>query len=244
MPTVKGIVRAALSIVASLGLVGLLTTEGTPAASATIPSWKTTASYSPLPNVRAVSCAAGTTTCVAVGDDGGHYASILVSNNGGSTWSAGTVPAGVTDLATVSCPSATICYAGGGSGILKSTNGGSVWTLVDASFPTQSISCFTTDQCTAVGGNQIVETTNGSTWTTQTAPAGTDSLSRGLLHKSDHMRRSRNRRRFIPSIIGTENRQPWTILSTPSVNALTSLSCSTGTTCVAVGIKSVEMPRH
>ncbi len=125
MPTVKGIVVTALSTVTTLGLVSLLAAVGTPEAFATTPSWKTTASYAPLPNVRAVSCAAGTATCVAVGDDGGNYASILVSNNGGSTWSAGTVPNGVTALSTVSCPSPTICYAGGGTGILKSTDGGS-----------------------------------------------------------------------------------------------------------------------
>jgi photosystem II stability/assembly factor-like uncharacterized protein len=176
VPTVKSFVGAALSTVTTLGIVGLLTTGGTPAASATTPSWKTTASYSPLPNVRAVSCAAGATTCVAVGDDGGNYASILVSNNGGSTWSLGTVPSGVTALATVSCPSATICYAGGGSGILKSSNGGASWMVQDSAFSPQSISCFTADQCSAVGGLQIVATTDGSTWTFQTAPTQTNSL--------------------------------------------------------------------
>ena len=119
MPTVKGVVFASLSTVATLGLIGLLAIEGSPDASATTPSWKTTASYTPLPNVRAVSCASGSSTCVAVGDDGGNYASILVSNNGGSTWSAGTVPSGVSSLSTVSCPSAAICYAGGGTGILE-----------------------------------------------------------------------------------------------------------------------------
>src|SRR3974390_1157082 len=150
LPTVKGIVIATLTtMTATLGVVGVLAAKTTPDASASTPSWTTTASYRPLPNVRAVSCATGTSSCVAVGDDGGDYASILVSNNGGSSWSAGTVPAGVTTLSTVSCPSATVCYAGGGSGILKSTNGGSTWVVQDSS-PAQSISCFTVDQCSAV----------------------------------------------------------------------------------------------
>ena len=57
VPTVKGIVVAALSTVATLGSVRASAPWAMPAASATTPSWKTTASYSPLPNVRAVSCA-------------------------------------------------------------------------------------------------------------------------------------------------------------------------------------------
>ena len=105
------------------------------------------------------------TSCVAVGDDGGHVASIIVTNNNGSTWSDASSPAGVTSLSTVSCPSALVCYAGGGSGILKSSDGGSSWTVQDSTFPAQSISCFTIDECTAVGGFSILKTTNGATWT-------------------------------------------------------------------------------
>ena len=68
---------------------------------------------------------------------------------------------GVTALSTVSCPSASVCYAGGGSGIMKSSDGGATWTVQDSTFPAQSISCFTIDECTAVGGLEIVKTTNG-----------------------------------------------------------------------------------
>ena len=129
-------------------------------ATAATPNWQTTASFNPLANVNAVSCApnttASSTTCVAVGDDGGHVASVIVTQNDGATWSAATPPSGVTTLSTVSCPSAAVCYAGGGSGIMKSSNGGETWTVQDPSFPAQSISCFTIDECTAVGGIGIV----------------------------------------------------------------------------------------
>ena len=101
---------------------------------------------------------------MAVGDDGGNVASIIVTQNGGATWSDSTPPSGVTTLSTVSCPSAAVCYAGGGSGIMKSSDGGASWTIQDSSFPAQSISCFTIDECTAVGGIGIVGTTDGSTW--------------------------------------------------------------------------------
>ena len=128
----RGIVVTVLSTVMAVAFIGLLGTQlsALPAA-AVSPSWHTTASYTPVPNVSAVSCAPSTSassaTCVAVGNDGGHVASIIVTQNGGSTWSDSTPPSGVTTLSTVSCPSASVCYAGGGSGIMKSTNGGASW---------------------------------------------------------------------------------------------------------------------
>ncbi len=157
MRTVRGLTVAVLSTVVSLPLFIVLSTELSPTpAAATTPQWETAASYAPLANVRAVSCApsssASSATCVAVGDDGGSVASIIVTNNGGSSWIDAAPPSGVTTLTTVSCPSASVCYAGGGSGIMKSSNGGSTWTVQDSTFPAQSISCFTIDECTAVGG--------------------------------------------------------------------------------------------
>ena len=141
MRTIRGFTVVALSTV--LALTGILGIQAlTLPAAATTPHWQTTASYPPLANVRAVSCAPSispsSATCVAVGDDGGNVASVLVTNNGGTTWTDSTPPTGVTTLSTVSCPSATVCYAGGGSGIMKSTNGGSTWTLQDAAFPADS----------------------------------------------------------------------------------------------------------
>ncbi len=134
---VRGIIVTALSTVMAVAFIGLLGTQlsALPAA-AVSPSWHTTASYTPMPNVSSVSCAPSTSassaTCVAVGNDGGHVASIIVTQNGGSTWSDSTPPSGVTTLSTVSCPSTAVCYAGGGSGIMKSTNGGAGWVIQDA----------------------------------------------------------------------------------------------------------------
>ena len=162
--TIRYISVLTLSTVMALSIISVLDSQilPLPAAAATA-QWNTTAAYAPLANVRAVSCAPSTSptsaTCVAVGDDGGNVATVIVTNNGGSTWSRSTAPAGVTTLSTVSCPSASVCYAGGDSGIMKSSDGGSIWTIQDSTFPAQSISCFTIDECTAVEGIRIVETT-------------------------------------------------------------------------------------
>ena len=143
MRTIRLLVASTLSTsLLALGAIAVGQVAPLPA-SATTPQWQMTASFAPLANVRAVSCAPSaslsTATCVAVGDDGaGHYASIIVTDNGGSTWTDGTAPAGVTALSTVSCPSALVCYAGGGSGIIKSSDGGSSWTVQDAAFPAHS----------------------------------------------------------------------------------------------------------
>ncbi len=239
MRTNRGLTVALSTVLALIGILGIQAL--TLPAAATTPHWQTTASYPPLANVRAVSCAPSispsSATCVAVGDDGGNVASVLVTNNGGTTWTDTAPAPGVTTLSTVSCPSASVCYAGGGSGIMKSTDGGSMWTLQDGTFPAESISCFTIDECTAVQGIDIVKTNNGANWNSQISPSGTDSLSDvscsnaitcaavGVVNGS-------------PAIIGTQDGGTWTTLDQPSVNLLSSLSCSTSTTCVAVGVAS------
>ena len=162
MRTVRGFTVAALSTTMTVALVGILGSQlAASPTTPTSPAWHTTASYTPMANLSAVSCAPNSATCVAVGDDGGNVASIVITQNGGSTWSDVAPPAGVTTLATVSCPSTAVCYAGGGSGIMKSSDGGTSWTIQDSSFPAESISCFTIDECTAVGGAGIVQTTDG-----------------------------------------------------------------------------------
>src|ERR1700728_3039597 len=139
---IRGVTVTALSALVTVALVGLLGTQvpTLPAAAAVTPTWQTTAGYTPLANVSAVSCApnatASTTTCVAVGDNGGNVASIIVTQNGGTTWSDSTPPSSVTSLSTVSCPSSAVCYAGGDAGIMKSSDGGASWTIQASTFPT------------------------------------------------------------------------------------------------------------
>ena len=143
MRWIRGVTVTALSSVVTVALMGVLGSQvpTLPAAGAAVtPTWQTTAGYTPLANVSAVSCApsttASTTTCVAVGNNGGSVASIIVTQNGGNTWSDSTPPTGVTSLSTVSCPSSAVCYAGGDGGIMKSSDGGATWTIQDSTFPT------------------------------------------------------------------------------------------------------------
>ena len=64
---------------------------------------------------------------------------------------------------------------------MKSSDGGSTWTVEDSTFPAQSISCFTIDECTGVGGLGIEATADGKNWTAQTPPTETDLSEFGVL---------------------------------------------------------------
>jgi len=244
MHRLKTITVTALStvLVVALGvLVGSQVSSLRSGAGATtvVPTWQTSAGYTPLTNVSAVSCAPNSSpssaTCVAVGDDGGHVASAIVSQNGGATWSESTLPSGVTTLSAVSCPSSAICYAGGSSGIFKSSNGGASWTVQDSSFPAQSISCFTIDECTAVGGSEIAGTSNGLSWLPQVAPSGLNSLGSVSCATSSTCV-AVGVGNSAASIVGTQDGDHWTTLDQPFVSSLTSISCSKPTTCVTVGV--------
>ena len=106
---------------------------------------------------------------------------IRTSSDGGSTWTASIVPAGLS-LTAVSCPTTTDCTAVGadstGATIVGTDDG---WQTVHAeTLPTSvgytdlaAISCPTTSFCMAVGGNLILTTTDGgSAWTVDTIPIG------------------------------------------------------------------------
>ena len=242
MRTVRGLTVIALSTVTALALTGVLAGRiPSLPAGATTPHWQTTASFAPLVNVRAVSCApnppsASSATCVAVGDDGGHSASIIVTDDGGSTWTRSVAPAGVTTLSTVSCPSASICYAGGGEGIMKSSDGGSTWSIEDSTFPAQSISCFTIDECTAVGGLGIEATADGKNWSPQTPPTGTGILS-AVSCPNAIFCVAVGTVNGTPSIIGVIN-GAWEVLTQPLITSLSAVSCFNGSVCTATGIDS------
>jgi hypothetical protein len=109
----------------------------------------------------AISCAPGTSSCVAVGDGG---AIVRSTSPGSSSWS--TVTSGdANDLTSVSCASTTFCLAvdadGGG---IYSTSDGASWALVsgiDGSDHLAGVSCPTSAFCAAVdeSGHILVSTT-------------------------------------------------------------------------------------
>src|SRR5580698_8515905 len=101
MHTIRILVAAGLCAVMAVLAVGVFSAPlvSTPAG-ATPPQWQTTASFPPLTNVSAISCApsgsSATTTCVAVGDVGFNIPSIITTSDGGSTWTTVAPPQGTT----------------------------------------------------------------------------------------------------------------------------------------------------
>ena len=130
---------------------------------------------------------------------------ILVTSNGGSTWTSEVVPSAITegDLLSISCVSVSTCEVVGdtstnfenGSGvILTTTNGGAgsagwkLRTLPENTGPLESVSCKSVSDCVAVGqqtfqaGGEVFYTTDGgSSWNAGTLPTTTPTPIGGLL---------------------------------------------------------------
>lgn len=92
------------------------------------------------------------------------YSILLRTSDGGQTWHTEKSDKRVNDLASVTCPSLSVCFATGGilsrtppgrGVVLRTADGGHTWTtavLPQAAGPGNSIACPTTRQCIAVGG--------------------------------------------------------------------------------------------
>jgi hypothetical protein len=135
-------------------------------------------SVGPLPT--GISCFS-LTDCVIVGSGGALY-----SANGGESWAAGSIPAGLY-ISRVSCSSASDCMAVGQSGsgyettgaIVSTTDGGSTWiTGNPPSGFTQlyGVYCSSDTDCIVVGfdssGQESATTADGgSTWSEETISA-------------------------------------------------------------------------
>jgi photosystem II stability/assembly factor-like uncharacterized protein len=101
------------------------------------------------------------------------------TTDGGRTWATGQ-PA-VADFESVSCPTASHCWAVGvdntdTTGLaFTTTDGGKTWapeTLPGATARLEGISCSTTSDCTAVGQSGVLATTDGgSTWNGEVLPS-------------------------------------------------------------------------
>lgn len=120
--------------------------------------------------------------CIFVGDDPAYY--VLETSTSGAKFTKGTVPSGVTGLASVSCVGLKHCIAvgtlsGGGGAVLKSRTG-KVWTAESAPSGTgalSSVSCSSETHCVAVGQQSaggpavIVTTDGGALWSSVTPPS-------------------------------------------------------------------------
>ena len=207
-------------------------------ASTVSPSWRLAASYSPMANVRSVSCAPSTTSaatfCLAVGDDGHNHPSIMATDDGGVTWSNQPVAKGLVGLATVVCPLVSVCYASGSSGIMHSSNGGVTWSTQDPSFEAADMFCVTPAQCYAVGQLGMIATSDGSTWTSVALPEQVTDLN-AITCPSILNCYALGAINGTPSVIGEYKSGPWELLGSINVASLSAIGCTSGSTCVVVG---------
>jgi photosystem II stability/assembly factor-like uncharacterized protein len=104
-------------------------------------------------------------------------AGLLHSTDGGTTWSPGSPPAGLSSLWSISCTSALNCSAAGGGGsggsIITTSDGGATWSteILPPATPTlYGISCLSPSTCDAVGESIVSTQDSGATWTLTPSP--------------------------------------------------------------------------
>ena len=117
--------------------------------------WRRVGAAPGLVDLNAISCPE-VATCFAAGDTvtGEHGSSdaVFVTTDGGARWHEEAVPAvqsGIL-LSTISCPSVSSCWVGGGSGLLATTDGGLTWRQLDSGW-VDSLSCPSVRRCVAMG---------------------------------------------------------------------------------------------
>jgi photosystem II stability/assembly factor-like uncharacterized protein len=183
-------------------------------------------------------CVPGGGTCVLVGDLG-----LIGRDTNGTLSNQPNVPSGV-DLSSVSCPSASACYAVGRGGvIMRSADSGASWTRSGAdaaasnlstrrgslagggttigSLDLASTSCPTATACVAVGALGAILTTGdaGSSWSARggLGAPGSDPFNLPIAQNGNGL--------YAPA----------SIPETPDAHPLDAVSCASTSSCVAVG---------
>ena len=162
-------------------------------------SWSTSAPPPGFWELSGVACPT-ISRCVAVGGlSSGVGVPILVSNDGGTTWSVpGVSGLSISGLKGVSCPTANFCMAAGTAGlpgavfytavnyIVTTENGGATWsvsTIPSALFGSSggsitSITCSSPADCDVSDPGTVVSTTDGGgSWTASTLPGTAPAVS-------------------------------------------------------------------
>ncbi len=192
--------------------------------------------------------------CFAVGGTA-YGAVILASTDGGSTWSSQSAPAGVATLASVACPSTTVCTAVGlgvslGTAIavaVGTTNGGTTWTaetLPAGVGVLQSVACPSALDCYAVGQSNssvlaVMSTTDGgTTWNLQVPVINAGQLiSISCTDTADCVAVGFDRDKNVGLVIATtDSGAHWHSETIPAtVLELSGVDCPSATECLAVG---------
>ena len=187
-----------------------------------------------------VSCASSS-SCVAVGTNDFVSSTgtsldpvTLFTSDAGATWHEGSIPAGLSALTGVSCPSSSDCFALGyenatatqqaSTAVISSTDGGATW-QVSASFPALGfspfviggIACAYTSTCLAVGITYSFST-SGTSPATLVAPASVETTDGGATWALSPM----------GSAVSTSSGAP--------VPVPVRVSCPSASSCMAVGV--------
>ena len=192
--------------------------------------------------------------CVAVGAGyvpGGvltHPGVVVVTTDGGTTWTTPNLPGATTALYGVSCPTASDCFAvsaNGGGSVVATTDGGTTWNRQKLPSTVQdltSISCPTASNCWAggygFGVNLVVSTTtSGNTWAAQTPPSGYAFL--GVVScaaATDCWASAVNEVGSpVPTVAATTDGTTWTAQSLTGTSDVDGISCTSSSDCFIVG---------
>ncbi len=225
-------------------------------------AWSKQTVPSGVASLSAVGCA-NSTTCEAAGAAAGGGGAMLGTTNG-STWSSQSVPATLNDIISVSCPSTSDCTAvgtdlSGNATIIATTDGGTTWNgeAIPSGVSPSSVSCPTTSECVAVGSlanstNASIITTSdsGVMWTNSSSlpsagPLGGVSCSGAL--NCTAVGYSFSNEKYAPAILSTGDASSatssWSSANVPSGTAtLVSVSCTTSTSCEAIGATTTLVP--
>lgn len=182
---------------------------------------------------------------------------VVATTDAGAHWAAqylGSFPVGASEGAlTVSCPSSSVCagVTSGGLGFFT-TSGGATWTAVAvpaALGEVARLSCPTRHRCVGMSSDQLLRrvsltsTDGGTTWSRHALPAGAgyvtslDCPSASVCYATAFVHVT-NRPRLLGQVLSSaDGGATWRLDRSDDVKPLGfgTLSCSTVTTCLAVG---------
>jgi photosystem II stability/assembly factor-like uncharacterized protein len=174
-PFNRALLRGALAVVTTAGLLPLSLLAASPASAAGTFVWSTQASYPAVPGISDISCPS-TQVCYAVGYNSSGTPDLYQTIDTGQDWTYATLPAAAGG--TIACPSTSTCYVGGPADVLVTQDGGQSWT--DRSLPANDfevqLACTTTSTCYVLafdltGYALLVTTDAGATWSAAGLPA-------------------------------------------------------------------------
>ena len=134
--------------------------------------WSAISSFPAEPEASSISCPS-TSDCYVVGENTSNAPELLVTNDGGTTWTPSALPAqaGTEEIA---CPSTSTCFLLSYRTVFMTTDGGSTWSskpLPSGAYGyamacPSAATCYVAGQDTNGNGVVFATTDSGSTWAT------------------------------------------------------------------------------